>query len=358
MHRSGLWENRYHVFTSPKGRLRERSAEVKAGQASLGTKAARRKTPSAEATRSLPRSSGFNFRALQIYDLLSLYFCCGGYVSDDQFKEDLIAPVAPATSHLSKSRCAREYFRPEVSLRKRRPGRLSQGKPAVTRFRDRKLTLFQETLVSNLGLSFISPAPQVKADFFLQMARKTEEIGLHSLWLNDRVTYDNFEPLSTLAAAAAVTSKIKLGTSVLLAPLRRPVLLAKTLATIDFISQGRLILGVGLGNRPADYEAVQVPFEHRGARVLESIQLMRRLWREDCVSFEGKFFRVQEVALGPKPFANRSIPIWMGGSVEPVLKRAAQFADGLLLFDLGTARFPRDLGQDLGLRAQCGSGSQ
>ena len=143
--------------------------------------------------------------------------------------------------------------------------------------------------MANLGLSFISPAPQVSAEFFLQLAKHCEEIGLHSLWINDRLVYDNFEPLAALAAAAGATRKIQLGTSVLLLPYRRPVLLAKTLATIDFISQGRLTLGVGVGNRESDYDAVGVPFERRGARGLESIQLMRRLWQEDNVTFGENF---------------------------------------------------------------------
>ena len=103
--------------------------------------------------------------------------------------------------------------------------------------------------MAELGLSFISPAPQVDAGFFLQLAKKVEEAGVHSLWINDRLVYDNFEPLVALAAAAGATDKLKLGTSVLLLPYRRPVLLAKTLATVDFISHGRLTLGVGLGNR-------------------------------------------------------------------------------------------------------------
>jgi alkanesulfonate monooxygenase SsuD/methylene tetrahydromethanopterin reductase-like flavin-dependent oxidoreductase (luciferase family) len=147
--------------------------------------------------------------------------------------------------------------------------------------------------MANLRLSFISPAPQVNAEFFLQVARRSEEIGLHSLWINDRLVYDNFEPLSTLAAAAGATRTIGLGTAVLLLPYRNPVLLAKTLAMIDFISHGRLTLGVGIGNRVSDSDAVRVPFDQRGARGLESIQLMRQLWREDSVSFAGKFFQVR-----------------------------------------------------------------
>lgn len=194
--------------------------------------------------------------------------------------------------------------------------------------------------MANLGLSFISPAPQVNAGFFLQLARKTEEVGLDSLWINDRLVYDNFEPLTALAAAAVSTAKINLGTSVLLLPYRRPVLLAKTLATIDLLSGGRLTLGVGVGNREADYNALEVPFERRGARGLESIQLMRRLWQEDGVTFSGKFFNVRDVSLGPKPFNNRAISIWMGGNVDAVLRRIGRFADGYICSTSAMPNFP------------------
>lgn len=194
--------------------------------------------------------------------------------------------------------------------------------------------------MGNLGLSFISPAPQVAPDFFLQLAKQCEQLGLHSLWVNDRLVYDNFEPLVALAAAAGATRKIKLGTSVLLLPYRRPVLLAKTLATIDFISQGRLTLGVGIGNRESDYDAVEVPFERRGTRGLESIQLMRRLWQEDQVNFKGEFFAVHDMSLGPKPFGNRSIPIWMGGNADAVLRRTGRFADGYICSTSALPNFP------------------
>ena len=96
--------------------------------------------------------------------------------------------------------------------------------------------------MANLGLSFITPAPHVSAEFFLQLARKIEEVGLHSLWLNDRLVYDNFDPLAALAAAAGATSKIKLGTAVLLLPYRRPVLLAKTWRPSISFPRGRLTL--------------------------------------------------------------------------------------------------------------------
>ena len=185
----------------------------------------------------------------------------------------------------------------------------------------------------------MNPAPEVQPDFVPQVAQRIEETWLHSFWINDRINYDNLEPLTVLSAAAAVTRRIKIGASVLLAPLRPPVLLAKTLASMDFISGGRLILGVGLGNRQDDYDAVQIPFERRGARLAESIRLMRRLWREEKVNHHGNFFHVEDLSVGPRPVQS-SIPIWMGGSADSVLRRTASLADGFMCGSSGWQNFP------------------
>jgi probable F420-dependent oxidoreductase len=193
--------------------------------------------------------------------------------------------------------------------------------------------------VANIGLAFVNPAPDITPDFAQRMARKTEEAGLHSFWINDRINYDNLEPLAVVSAAAAVTRRIKIGTSVLLVPLRSPVLLAKTLASIDFISGGRLILGAGLGNRRDDYDAVEIPFERRGARLAESIHLMKRLWREEKVSHSGNFFHVEDLSVGPRP-VQPSIPIWLGGSADSVLRRTARLADGFMCGSSGWQNFP------------------
>src|SRR5690349_15785269 len=116
----------------------------------------------------------------------------------------------------------------------------------------------------NLGFCMVSAGPQIGPDHVVKVARKVEEMGLHSLWALDRVVYDNLEPLTLLSAAAAVTSRIRLGTSVLLAALRPPANLAKIVATLDFISNGRVTLGVGFGSRENDFTSIGVPFEHRG----------------------------------------------------------------------------------------------
>jgi probable F420-dependent oxidoreductase len=193
--------------------------------------------------------------------------------------------------------------------------------------------------MTNIGLAFVNPAPLTKPDLVVNFAKKCEAMGADSMWTIDRVAYDNLEPLTILAAAAATTRKIRLGTSVLLAGLRHPALLAKTVATLDFISNGRLTLGVGFGSRESDFSAVEVPWEARGSRAVEGIQLMKRLWTEENVTHKGRFFNVQNLTLGPRPIQN-PIPIWTGGSADIALKRAGTWANGFICGSSAIPDFP------------------
>jgi len=183
--------------------------------------------------------------------------------------------------------------------------------------------------MGKIGLAFVNPAPLTKPAHVINYARKCEAMGVHSMWIIDRIAYDNLEPLTVLAAAASVTDKIRLGTSVLLPGLRHPALLAKTVATLDFVSNGRVTLGVGFGSRENDFTAVEVPFQHRGSRADEAVQLMKQIWTEDNVTHRGKFFNVQNLSIGPKPVQS-PIPIFTGGSAEIALKRAGTWADGYI----------------------------
>src|SRR5204863_6333615 len=187
----------------------------------------------------------------------------------------------------------------------------------------------------------VNPAPEIDPGHVVQVARKCEAIGLHSMWAIDRVVYDNLEPLTLLAAAAAVTSKIRLGTSVLLAALRPPAALAKTVATLDFISNGRLTLGIGFGSRENDFASVAVPWEHRGSRAEELVAVMKRLWSGESVTHKGKYFHMENVTVGPRPVQKPHPPIWMGGSAEVALKRAARLADGYICGSSAIPEFPK-----------------
>ena len=194
--------------------------------------------------------------------------------------------------------------------------------------------------MAHIGLAWVNPAPLTKPENVVNFAKKCEAMGCQSMWTIDRIAYDNLEPLTVLAAAAGVTQEIRLGTSVLLGNLRHASHVAKIVSTLDFISNGRVTLGLGFGSRENDYRAVEIPFEHRGSRAVEQVQLMKRLWTEDNVTFKGKFYNVENLSVGPKPIQKPHPPIWTGGSAEVALKRAGSWADGFICGSSAIPEFP------------------
>lgn len=194
--------------------------------------------------------------------------------------------------------------------------------------------------MANIGLAWVNPAPLTKPENVANFAKKCEAMGCHSMWTIDRIVYDNLEPLTVLAAAAGATQKIRLGTSVLLANLRHPSHVAKIISTLDFISNGRLTVGLGFGSRENDYKAVEIPFEHRGSRAVEQVQLMKRLWTEDNVTHKGRFYNVENLTVGPKPIQKPHPPIWTGGSADVALKRAGTWANGFICGSSAIPDFP------------------
>lgn len=136
------------------------------------------------------------------------------------------------------------------------------------------------------------------------------------------------EPLTLFAFLAGVTKTIDFLTGMIVLPQRQTVLVAKQAAQIDIVSQGRLNLGVALGWNPVEYEALGVPWKHRGARIDEQIPLLRQLWSEPVIDFTGTYHRIDRAGIAPRP--SRRIPIWTGGFTEPAVQRAVKFADGFL----------------------------
>jgi probable F420-dependent oxidoreductase len=126
---------------------------------------------------------------------------------------------------------------------------------------------------------------------------------------------------------AAVTSELELVTGVLVLPQRQTALVAKQAAEVDVLSGGRLRLGVGIGWNQVEYQGLGVPFEQRGARLTEQVDLLRRLWAEDVVTYRGRFDQVEEAGLNPLP-PRRGIPVWFGGTAEAVLRRIGRIGDG------------------------------
>ncbi len=133
--------------------------------------------------------------------------------------------------------------------------------------------------------------------------------------------------LATLSFIAARTERLKLGTSCIVMPQRNPVLVAKQAATLDMFSKGRVILGLGAGWAEKEFEFLDADFARRGEVFDESIRLMKALWRDDVIDFEGKFFNIKNALFLPKP-ASKSIPVWIGGNGSTSLRRAAKLGDG------------------------------
>lgn len=200
-----------------------------------------------------------------------------------------------------------------------------------------------------LGVHVPQIGPLANRDGVTAFARAAEERGFDSLWVSDHVVIPRkldarypysrdggfpvppetpfLEPIAALLFVAGVTQRAKLGTTVLVIPMRNPVVTAKQLATLDVLSSGRLILGVGAGWMAEEFEMLGVPFEKRGARTSEYIRLYKALWTEDNPSFQGKFWSIEDVGFSPKPLQKPHPPIWVGGHSAPALRRAGRLAD-------------------------------
>ena len=167
-------------------------------------------------------------------------------------------------------------------------------------------------------------------------AAQAEELGFDHIWLGDSVTVldkARGDCLTTIAALAARTSKIRLGIVPMLAALRNPVLLAHALATVDVISNGRIILGVSVGPVrdyiQRQFEACGVPPQEKAGRLSETIEIMRRLWTEPRIDYEGRYFTLREVGILPHPVQQPAIPIWIAADRnETGFKRVARLGDG------------------------------
>ncbi len=165
------------------------------------------------------------------------------------------------------------------------------------------------------------------------MAETVEKAGYHSLWIGDSVTAKpRLETLSTLGALAVKTENIKIGTSVLIAALRNPVLLAQAIANVDVLSSGRLILGVGVqrGDKmfEEEFTACGVPFNQKAGRLEEVLKIMRLLWSQDNVTHPNKYFRIENLSLLPKPIQKPGVPVWVSSNdVDRGLKRVAMLGD-------------------------------
>jgi len=200
------------------------------------------------------------------------------------------------------------------------------------------------------GLMYANAGPFGYPDNLKHLARTAEEVGLESIWAVEHVVIpvgyrsvypyspsgripspENLplpDPLLALTFAAAVTTKLRLATGILLLPQRHPIYVAKEVATLDVLSAGRLILGIGVGWLREEFEALGIPFEDRAARTAEAVRALRSLWKETPEPFAGKFFRWPPLEANPKPVQPPGVPIVVGGHTRLAARRAARYGDG------------------------------
>ena len=168
------------------------------------------------------------------------------------------------------------------------------------------------------------------AGFLWTLCDMLERSDVDSIWLSDRLSSPAPVPevMTTLAAIAARTTRLKFGPSVVVLPYRTPVVAAKEMATVDWLSQGRLFPAVGVGvELPREFEASGVAFAERGRRTDEAIRVMRMLWTQDEVTFQGDFYKLDRISIFPKPWQTPP-PIWIGGKSEAAMRRTARLGDG------------------------------
>ena len=173
-----------------------------------------------------------------------------------------------------------------------------------------------------------------------------EALGFDSVWTGEHMLFHGpvTDGLITLAACAGMTSRIKIGSAINLLPLRPPVVVAKAVSTLDVISRGRFIFGVGVGGEfPKEFEACGVPHHERGRRANEAIEICRRLWTTDHVSYQGKIFQLYDVTMLPKPVQPGGPPIIVSGRSEAAIRRAARLGDGYMPYLFTPERYAESL---------------
>jgi probable F420-dependent oxidoreductase len=203
-----------------------------------------------------------------------------------------------------------------------------------------------------IGLMFANSGPFSQPDLFAHLVTTAEKVGIESIWTVEHVVipqdyktpypYSSSgkipggedvaipDPLAPLAFAAAITKNLKLGTGILILPQRHPLYVAKEAATIDQLSKGRLLLGIGSGWLEEEFQALGLDFHKRGAMTDEAIKALRSLWSEGASNFHGKHFNFGPVKMFPKPFNKSGIPIIIGGHSPAAARRAGRLGDGFI----------------------------
>lgn len=194
------------------------------------------------------------------------------------------------------------------------------------------------------------------ADLFWRLVDVCERSEIDSLWFSERLSspLPVLEPMAAMAAVAARTTRLKFGPSVLVAPFRSPVLMARELAMIDYLSGGRMLPAVGIGvELEREFQAAGVPFRERGRRTDEAIRIMRLCWSEQAVSFKGEFWQLDHVTVLPHPI-QQPFPLWIGGKSEAAMRRAGRMGDGWIPSFITPAEFAVGVDKTSGFAAEAG----
>jgi probable F420-dependent oxidoreductase len=210
------------------------------------------------------------------------------------------------------------------------------------------------------GITLPQYGPQATKENIVQLAKMAEQEQFDSLWVFERLLWpinpqtpypgspdgklptssqNVFDPLETLTYVAAITDKIALGTSVIDILFHNPVILGRQFATLDVLSHGRCICGLGIGWSKDEYMVSNVPFKNRGVRADEFIQALSRIWTEDVVEFRGRYYNIPASKIGPKPIQKPRIPIYLGGFSPNTFSRIGKYADGWLPVAAGSLEY-------------------
>jgi probable F420-dependent oxidoreductase len=183
----------------------------------------------------------------------------------------------------------------------------------------------------SLSGSFPQGVPAIAA--MMDNVRRIERLGFDAIWSGDHIIMHSpiMDVMTVLASFAAITERVKIGTAVYLMPLRHPVATAKQVASLDLLSGGRFIFGVGVGGEIVrEFEAVGVPVPERGRRTDEGLEILTRVLSQDHVTYEGHYYQLHDVTLEPRPQQQPYPPIWVGGRSNAAIRRAARYASGWL----------------------------
>jgi probable F420-dependent oxidoreductase len=217
------------------------------------------------------------------------------------------------------------------------------------------------SFLMKVGVSLIVRGNDATQQNLIAMATQAEAWGFDSLWASDHLIIPPldtsrypgsetgefpdswlqryFEPLAILNFLAGCTSRVRLGTSVLILPMRNPIEVAKEVAGADVLSQGRILFGVGVGWFKEEFDVLKVPFHERGRRTDESLQICKTLWTQEPATFRGRYYQFQDARFGPKPVQHPHPPILIAGHSPAALRRAACFGDGWHPFALTPEAF-------------------